>query len=1117
MAKSGGEVANLWVKFGATFADFQKDVAQVSKTLTKFQKQTDDAFGGLKKAAAGLGLAFGVRELTQGFTALINKGEELGSLKDNFVKLGGSAVQIEAAQRATLGLVSSIDLLKSANTGMLKQIPGFAQNFSQITELAARMADALGTDTKGAIEKVTDAFTSASDSQLKGVGILIDSELAYKNYKEQIKQTSGELTKAQKIEARQIEGLRQLQASIDRLAPVADSAANAQTRISVAMGEVLLKAGEAINQNKELQDTFNEIAAAISRIDWQSLVSGLSTGASAAKAFAQDVAEGISLLAQLGGLIGTMHFNKMSAADAKAANQMAVEMKAYGEAVDQVRSALVKLDTIQVGKNGLISGDELAKAKTALEKLEAAMASNKDANAAFGAQLRMARGQVALWSNNVEAAAPIVKKFGVQSEDALKKAADEAKKARDEINKLTESWTKAVQASDQDFLKDGIKASIDSLNQADFKALTDKLSKSVQDGFVEEWKEAIEKGAISPEEVKKQGAKQAEIMVAEYTDEFTQQSEQAYKDSVDTWRSLFENAITGVTFDLEDALKQVAVGFAADMAQGLLGSVGGLFGLGTSGISSAQDLGGMLAQQMIASYTGSAATSAATSGAVTATGEAAATAGTTGAAGGAAAGVSLGTMGIVAAAVLAAYATIDFAGNVYRNQNQEYDKYGTNNATSMAGRGIAAYMSGGFSELALAAMSSGTISNPNSQSRLGITGWIEDQLKGKNAMFYNPEGRLEKFGGDIKTGGTDKFNTPGWGDQFMASEGGATFAAVGEGLTKLLGVTEDVGAQIGMILSENLNGNLDNARMLMAELGISQEQLTEQFVMMGEEGAMSWHEVESSIQALAPAFQEGLTKVGDMVGAFDQLINSGGDGKDAIIAIKNSAIEAGEAGVKSFDEWKAALLAAGENPEMVDAFFQALSARGLDSLDKIKEASTRTIGGVVADMQTISPILAEQWIAAQQEAQKYLETLATIPDESEKHVTINVDANISEDAKLALGASGSSESSGTTDVPAFARGGIVTRPTLGLIGERGAEAIMPLSRLPSMMNSLAGKSGMGSGGNTYFLDLRGAAPGVETEVRRALREMEGEIVLKAMNATSNQVLRGGNYGQRFSE
>jgi hypothetical protein len=45
--------------------------------------------------------------------------------------------------------------------------------------------------------------------------------------------------------------------------------------------------------------------------------------------------------------------------------------------------------------------------------------------------------------------------------------------------------------------------------------------------------------------------------------------------------------------------------------------------------------------------------------------------------------------------------------------------------------------------------------------------------------------------------------------------------------------------------------------------------------------------------------------------------------------------------------------------------------------------------------------------------------------------------------------------------PGLAEGGIVTRPTLAMIGEAGAEAVIPLDR-------------MGGGGNTYVIDARGA-------------------------------------------
>ena len=42
-------------------------------------------------------------------------------------------------------------------------------------------------------------------------------------------------------------------------------------------------------------------------------------------------------------------------------------------------------------------------------------------------------------------------------------------------------------------------------------------------------------------------------------------------------------------------------------------------------------------------------------------------------------------------------------------------------------------------------------------------------------------------------------------------------------------------------------------------------------------------------------------------------------------------------------------------------------------------------------------------------------------------------------------------------VTAFADGGIVTGPTLGLVGEAGAEAIIPLDRLDSMMGGQKGE------------------------------------------------------------
>jgi len=52
------------------------------------------------------------------------------------------------------------------------------------------------------------------------------------------------------------------------------------------------------------------------------------------------------------------------------------------------------------------------------------------------------------------------------------------------------------------------------------------------------------------------------------------------------------------------------------------------------------------------------------------------------------------------------------------------------------------------------------------------------------------------------------------------------------------------------------------------------------------------------------------------------------------------------------------------------------------------------------------------------------------------------------------------------DIPMLAQGGIVTSPTLAMIGEAGPEAVIPLNRA----------GGMGMGGNTITVNVQGADP-----------------------------------------
>ena len=411
--------------------------------------------------------------------------------------------------------------------------------------------------------------------------------------------------------------------------------------------------------------------------------------------------------------------------------------------------------------------------------------------------------------------------------------------------------------------------------------------------------------------------------------------------------------------------------------------------------------------------------------------------------------------------------------------------------------------------------------NKETLARKSVEKYLEDAFKGKNASFYDAQGKMQKFDGNFKFGDVTRFDKPGWADEAKNKYGAGntqTFDTLGKGLTNLLGITEDVGGQIGAILQENLVGNLDNARMMIKELGISQEDMVASFEQLGESGQMSWHEVEVNLQQIPKLFGEGLAAAGDLLGGFNQIINSAGDGMDAIYGVKNAAVEAGEAGVKSFAQWKQSLINAGADPAYVDAFFKSLESRGLTTLDSIKNASTKTLGSVIAGMESNSAALAAQWQEARAEASKYMETVASIPDNSEKNVKLNVTANLDSNAKQVL------DMQGPTQTPApkkFANGGIVNKPTmfanggagLGLMGEAGPEAIMPLTRIGGKLG--VNVQGSGKPSNVYNIDARGAAPGVDKDIMRALAQIEQRVVESALVAVADARDRGGNFSDSF--
>lgn len=83
-------------------------------------------------------------------------------------------------------------------------------------------------------------------------------------------------------------------------------------------------------------------------------------------------------------------------------------------------------------------------------------------------------------------------------------------------------------------------------------------------------------------------------------------------------------------------------------------------------------------------------------------------------------------------------------------------------------------------------------------------------------------------------------------------------------------------------------------------------------------------------------------------------------------------------------------------------------------------------------------------------------------------------------------------------IPLLATGGIVTRPTLAMFGEKGPEAVIPLGRLGNSQPGLQ---------VNYNIDARGADPGAEERIRQALRETHDRAVANSVRLMQEMKLR----------
>lgn len=389
--------------------------------------------------------------------------------------------------------------------------------------------------------------------------------------------------------------------------------------------------------------------------------------------------------------------------------------------------------------------------------------------------------------------------------------------------------------------------------------------------------------------------------------------------------------------------------------------------------------------------------------------------------------------------------------------------------------------------------------HPDQVARRKIIEFLEEGLKGKNAQFFNSSGTLAPFGGNLVQGDGSQF-AEGWADAFqqIGDKGFQVFNGLGQALNALLGTGQDVGPQIGFILASNLNNNINNARLLVQQLGLDFGDLEGALTQAANAGLISWLEFESALQGLNGAFEPGLEGLGKIDESIEEIIASGGRGMGALKGLRDLGVEAMEAGVADLDGLRKYLELSGKyTTQQIQQIFQALQQRGITSLEQLAEVSDRVGGGIIADLAAMGFAFAEvtgeveetkkSIEEAGEETENFTDRLARIP----KSVDTVVRVHTEEDSGGGGGGGGGSSSDETSR----------------RVGRAVVTAVSKASSKTSSRSSGSKKSKSSNNKETSDEAVR-----IAEEVLKKLNEATG----KALDFGSGDNFRLSEYEQHFS-
>jgi len=163
-------------------------------------KGVNRSIGNLAKSALTLAAAY------KGVTFALESVKLAGKLKDletahkNLAKAQNlnAKTMIEGMQKATKGTVSELDLLNQANNALLLGLPLAEGDMSKLADAGRRLGRAMGIDAAMGLESLVVGIGRQSKLWLDNLGIIVDTDKAYKSHAKSLGKQASALTDAEK-------------------------------------------------------------------------------------------------------------------------------------------------------------------------------------------------------------------------------------------------------------------------------------------------------------------------------------------------------------------------------------------------------------------------------------------------------------------------------------------------------------------------------------------------------------------------------------------------------------------------------------------------------------------------------------------------------------------------------------------------------------------------------------------------------------------------------------------------------------------------------------------------------------------------------------------------------